>query len=270
MGYFDDIVFLGAWLDSVYTQPFDQRWPELLSLQYLVRGQMYFGRDGQPPVTLTGPSLYWIEPRHTYQLGAVGGQDARHLVLFRGARGERLIYDGFESLSSAGFLALREGDTLDALFRLLSRNLKNPTAASHRDSAVLLDKILIAIMAPSADALPDSPARQAVASITAALRARPDERHDLQALAAEGGLSFSHFRRLFRLCNGVPPHEFLLQCRMQAAAVALQDPGVLIKQVAMRCGYESAAEFSRAFKTRYGVSPNHYRLALGIRPAARQ
>jgi len=75
-------------------------------------------------------------------------------------------------------------------------------------------------------------------------------------------LSVSHFRRLFQRLLGRPPHDYVLLCRMLAAAELLRDPGLQIKEAAARAGYDDPAQFSRAFKQQLGVAPSAFRAGL--------
>jgi AraC-like DNA-binding protein len=47
--------------------------------------------------------------------------------------------------------------------------------------------------------------------------------------------------------------------KMNQAAECLQDPAVLVKQVAAELGFDDPFHFSRAFKTVFGLSPEAFR-----------
>jgi AraC-like DNA-binding protein len=76
------------------------------------------------------------------------------------------------------------------------------------------------------------------------------------------GISYSHFRRLFRAYVGDSPHNYLLSQRMQLATKLLRDPSMQIKDIAHRLGYEDPAQFCRLFKTRVGLSATRLRDSL--------
>jgi AraC-like DNA-binding protein len=73
------------------------------------------------------------------------------------------------------------------------------------------------------------------------------------------GLSYSHFRRLFRRFAGCSPHEYLLRCRMRRAARDLRDTGRQVKDVAAEAGYDDPAQFCKLFRKKIGLSPGRFR-----------
>jgi AraC-like DNA-binding protein len=70
--------------------------------------------------------------------------------------------------------------------------------------------------------------------------------------------------RMFRRRFGLPPKEFLLRCRMNAARDYLL-AGLSVKETASRSGFADEQYFSRFFAKREGVSPREYRRRNGGR-----
>jgi AraC family transcriptional regulator len=94
------------------------------------------------------------------------------------------------------------------------------------------------------------------------LRARlRDERFqvDIEQLAQEEGLSSRHFSRLFHACHGRTVGQFVQECFAQVARDLLDNPKLLIKQVAYQCGFSETSAFTRAFARAVGVTPTQYR-----------
>lgn len=77
----------------------------------------------------------------------------------------------------------------------------------------------------------------------------------LRALAAECGLSRSHFVRAFRASMGQAPHQWLLQRRIERAKTLLQGAGHTIADVALACGFADQSHFTRVFTRTVGNSP---------------
>ncbi|MFC0693612.1 helix-turn-helix domain-containing protein [Paraburkholderia humisilvae] len=75
-------------------------------------------------------------------------------------------------------------------------------------------------------------------------------------IASEIGISRRYLRRLFER-DGSSVTRYLLQRRLERAKKILMSggAGLRINDVAWRCGFVSAAHFSRAFKKQYGRSP---------------
>jgi hypothetical protein len=111
---------------------------------------MYFGRDGGGTTVLTGPAIYWIDPRHTYQLGGIDGKDIRHAVNFRGARGRRLLLQGFDKLSVAGWMKVSRADELGRLLRDVAQLVAEPTVLRHAEAVMLMEKMLMLLATENA------------------------------------------------------------------------------------------------------------------------
>ncbi|HWO41991.1 MAG TPA: AraC family transcriptional regulator [Candidatus Eisenbacteria bacterium] len=71
--------------------------------------------------------------------------------------------------------------------------------------------------------------------------------------------SLSAFKRDFRKYYNQSPGKWLLQKRLEYAALLLKNPALNVSQVALDCGFEDLSHFSRAFKEKFGTSPARYR-----------
>lgn len=86
------------------------------------------------------------------------------------------------------------------------------------------------------------------------------DRHlTLDDLAAEAGMSRSAYSSLFKQIVDQSPIEYITQWRMTQAYRWLADEGISTLSAALRCGYESEASFSKAFKRAIGIGPGQAR-----------
>ena len=102
----------------------------------------------------------------------------------------------------------------------------------------------------------------AEARVTRVLRAierHPDASLSLRRLAGEAGLSPYHFLRTFTGLVGVTPHQYVMRTRLREAASRLVADSDSVLDVALDCGFADVANFHRAFRTEFGVSPRAYR-----------
>ena len=67
------------------------------------------------------------------------------------------------------------------------------------------------------------------------------------------------FKRKFLKEYGEPPHKWLLRQRLGHASRLLKYTKLSIKEVCYRCDFSTPSNFSRAFKTAYGCTPEEYR-----------
>lgn len=80
----------------------------------------------------------------------------------------------------------------------------------------------------------------------------------LDDLSEAANLSKFHFLRLFRRQYGITPHQYVINCRINAARSAL-DSGVSLNDVVYRYGFSDLSHFNRRFKRIYGMTPKQYR-----------
>lgn len=78
----------------------------------------------------------------------------------------------------------------------------------------------------------------------------------LQALARVAGLSVSHFKRRFRQETGVPPREFVLRSKVDAARRLLKANDMDVTETAFRLGFSSSQYFATVYKRFTGHSPS--------------
>ncbi len=102
-----------------------------------------------------------------------------------------------------------------------------------------------------------------MAGITARIDADPTVEFDLDAVAAESGLTRTSLCRAFKRYAGMPLGGYVERARVQAAMLALRATDDRILDVAMRCGFTDQSFFNRAFKRIAGVSPREYRKRPG-------
>jgi AraC-like DNA-binding protein len=88
------------------------------------------------------------------------------------------------------------------------------------------------------------------------------DRLDMAAIAQEMGCNANTLQLQFRLAFGQTIFDYLRESRLQRAARALQTQGVNVAQAAEIAGYSSQANFSTAFRRRFGAPPKHFRLKL--------
>jgi AraC-like DNA-binding protein len=81
----------------------------------------------------------------------------------------------------------------------------------------------------------------------------------LQDIAAEVGISASHFSRAFRASVGLPPHKWLLRQRISAAKQLMSVRGLSLAEIAIAAGFANQSHFTRVFSTLVGVSPGLWR-----------
>ncbi len=63
----------------------------------------------------------------------------------------------------------------------------------------------------------------------------------------------------FKKCTGVTVYEYLREERMQEAKLLLQKTQLAIQGIAYQIGFKESANFTTAFKDRFGLTPRDFR-----------
>ncbi|WP_411847528.1 AraC family transcriptional regulator [Roseibacillus persicicus] len=84
----------------------------------------------------------------------------------------------------------------------------------------------------------------------------------VEEMAKVAGLSVPHFFREFKRFTGTSPNDFLLQKKVDRAAVRLAEkPPPTVTQIAHELGFSSSQYFSTVFRRYRGMSPTEWRSA---------
>jgi AraC-like DNA-binding protein len=67
--------------------------------------------------------------------------------------------------------------------------------------------------------------------------------------------------RVFRQVTGMTPHQFVLQTKLQRAAVRLRRTDDTISGIAYDAGFNDLSSFNRRFRRLMGATPSGYRAA---------
>lgn len=88
---------------------------------------------------------------------------------------------------------------------------------------------------------------------------RIEESPGLLEVARAAGVSSAHLRRLFQEVLQTSPKNIMDQLRFQRAMQLMSDANMKLEIISEKCGFSSASAFSRAFKIKFGCSPESWR-----------
>ena len=80
----------------------------------------------------------------------------------------------------------------------------------------------------------------------------------LEQLSKVFGYTYSYISREFKKVHGLTPKAYITQKKTEYACTMLKN-GVTLEEIAETLGYASSFNFSRAFKSKTGISPSKYR-----------
>ncbi len=257
----------------------DRRIDGYFGLQYADRGVIHWAINRGPMVRLEAPVAWWTWPQVWWNFGvrdkaeapagasadaAPRGWDHR-FVTFRGPRAQRWVKNGLLPVPTAQpYVRIRRADlfaqTMDELFAQLAAPVRNGPRAEH-----LLESLWLQIADDRAAQQRQGPHEQGLLALAQQMRRNPLAAPDLPGAAAKLGLSYSHFRKLFKQIVGVPPARYQTQAQMELAARLLRETTLPIKEIAARAGVEDIYYFNRLFKRHHGLAPGRHRRQARLR-----
>ena len=89
-----------------------------------------------------------------------------------------------------------------------------------------------------------------------------EENISIQALANIASLSMYHFARAFKQSEGMTPHEYLIQRRVQRTKDLLAETNLPLSEIALASGFSDQSHCARRFREHVGVTPSSYRWSL--------
>jgi AraC family transcriptional regulator len=102
------------------------------------------------------------------------------------------------------------------------------------------------------------------------IEAHLGDRLSLDVLAKEAAVSKFHFASVFSKSVGATPHRHVQHLRMQAAAGMLRDTDKSVLEIALTCGFLTAAHFAATFRRHFTQSPSEYRGRRSMVPISSQ
>ncbi len=100
---------------------------------------------------------------------------------------------------------------------------------------------------------------QALRKVLEAIHQAPDKSWSLEDFSALSNLSRSAFIERFTKTLNETPMTYLMHIRMEMAYRFLKEDDRKVLDVALSCGYQSEAAFSKAFKRLYNMTPGDVR-----------
>ncbi len=96
------------------------------------------------------------------------------------------------------------------------------------------------------------------------IRANVSQSLSLSDIATVIGLSPYHFARAFKATTGIPPYQYVLQCRVKLAQQLLQDKRRSLAEVAIEAGFGNQSHMTTVFRRVLQMTPKQYREEKGL------
>jgi len=159
------------------------------------------------------------------------------------------------------FAAPLEPAIVDALCRLIGV-LDDPVEREVMAPLIISELVFRLLRSRAASAVRRAAARHGdqarIDQAMAYMRANLARRLSVAAVARHVAMSPSHFAHRFREVARTSPMHYLKQARLDAARLSLLGGGGSPAEIAAQVGYQSAAHFSRDFKSYFALPPATY------------
>lgn len=236
--------------------------PIYYGLQYNHAGHFWLDINHSGRIEYNGPHAFITHPGAFFEYGNVDGETRHHtFICSYGDRITRYIDSGLMKLEThtAAVPICHPERFLNSMTQLMSLLRNNLPIVPPR--AVLLYEELLLQMSeqPSTDRQFGFYHRDYFNELIETIRKKPQQNWDFAKEAHHRNLTEAHFRRLFKAFSGLPPRQFLIQSRLQHAAMLLITTREPVGTIAGMAGIENEFYFSRLFKEKFQVSPLEYR-----------
>ena len=121
-------------------------------------------------------------------------------------------------------------------------------------------ELLLALIEAGMDE-PHLPTPERIAPIIKDMQRHPEDEYPTDTLIRKSALSPCVLTSLFKQTTGLPPHAFLLSCRIRRAKELLRTTRRPITQIAAFLGFSSPQHFAMHFKRETGTTPTAWRNA---------
>jgi AraC family transcriptional regulator, positive regulator of tynA and feaB len=237
--------------------PGRRNWRNEMILAFITQAGVIELEQSGVKTRLTSESLLLIDPSRKYVQTGESGTRGLALRIPRSALEARgMHFTGRE-------IFVPDSSSPDV--RMVKSLIASAAAHSQRSrpgSAQLVAEHLMDLMQILAED-PAAPKRTRSADVALASAKRFIERNvsteelNLDTVAKAAGVSSRYIARLFA-SEGTTVMRYLWQTRLERAKALLMNGNAKLRigEIAWQCGFANAAHFSRAFKQRFGVSPN--------------
>lgn len=221
-------------------------------LYYFSPGKVFVSMPDQPHRMLAYPkglaTYYFLFriPRGNFPLLKLPGREARWL---RDALAgiTRRIFDAPQRMPAL----FRE------LFEIHATIPKKSPERALRLRHVVMDLLLETVLA--SQAVEKETGKAGLETILDEIRRNPGARHSIDSLAERAFVSPSVLTTRFKEATGLPPHAFILHCRIEQAKERLAQGSDSVVSLASELGFPSSQHFAVQFKSATGLTPTAWR-----------
>ncbi len=260
MNYFDNIEWNGFNHIANCNGQVDKYFTDYFVIDYNHSGELDLQLDEGPIIKLKSPVVWFTFPGPYFRFKPRPGTtwDHRHIG-FRGGRVQQWLKSGLLKFTpQCPIMPIinpeRFAKSMDEVINYLSA----PTYG-HARAVQLFEGLLLQLHEQQGTQSAISVADTKIAALIAKIDITPERNWNLKQQAKQLGMSYSHFRLIFRNLSGIPPHQYILRRRLEKGAILLRKNQLTIKEIAQTVGYDDIFHFSKLFKQHFQIPPARFR-----------
>lgn len=227
--------------------------------QCTLEGEGQLTVDGKAYRMKPGDAMLLSVPEnHRYTLPS-DSTHWKHIYLnFSGSEAVRIWTELKHKYGSVVHLPLERSKTLETAFSVWTAAKNKRIRSALRASAFAYDFLMTLSEELAELELAQSEASFALDAVKYCMDHYAED-ITVAEIADAAGYSRCHFSRMFTRVHGTSPGAFLRELRLGHAARILRMENCSVKETAARCGFADESYFCRAFRLRYGTTPDLYR-----------
>lgn len=242
-------------------------YPIYYGVQYNHAGRFWLQVNHGVRYELEGAYVFLTHPESFFEYGNYPEKTRHHsFICCHGPRMRRYIQDELLPLDDSNPVRKVEDPRrfLELMLKIMS--LLNASLPLVPPRAVLLyEELLLTIQESTVERVAVSDWHQTFfRDLVGAIREKPEADWDFQKEAEKRHMTPTHFRRIFKAVAGLPPQQYLIQCRLQLAATLLLTTPDAVSAIGRAVGITDEFYFSKLFKEKYRASPSKYRREFTI------
>lgn len=241
----------------------------IMEITYCIRGSLKFDCNGKTYNVLPG-EVFWAGPTDVHRLHSNELGSRLRWIFFRLPKpGESIV--GLRSNESDWLVrrmrnlparvfdgGSRVGTAFEELFIAYDMVKRGTPERTLRIRKGALDLLVALVDTGYRPRQKDSACQ--LERLVDQMRRNPMGDFDIDALAPGMGMSPVYLVGKFKRLSGLPPHAFLLKCRIHHSATLLEKSGMSIGDIAMSLKFASAQHFATRFKKEMGKTPTEWRM----------
>lgn len=245
---------------NYYFRPDKGRILSEYQLVYISKGKGYFTSESTKRITISKGQIILLFPGqwHTYAPSKETGWN-EYYIGFQGKIIEHIISHGFFRLDNQ-IIDVGVNEDLVNLFSTAIKIAKDEKIGSQQNLAGIVFNILGTILSLAQNKnFETKESAQKIERAKVIMFENIKNNIDIKEIAANLGISYSLFRKVFKEYTGYAPANYFQELKLRKAKEFLSETNHSIKQIAYELNFSSYEYFLSFFKKKVSMTPMEYR-----------